>query len=131
MHCRKLKCIHYSSSCFRLFTLYYKNDSFCATCTTYNPGVYVDAPLPYSLITNIATQFLGGNLLRNLFDILHLWDTECYEQYSISYFNVIYMCIFWLENIFLTLRSDCHITSDHTFGKKYVFESKYMQIYCI
>ena len=108
MHCRKLKCIHYSySSCnFRLFTFYYKSNPFCATCTTYNPCVYVDAPLPYSLITNIATQFLGRNLLRNLFEILHMWDTEWFEQYSINYFNVIHMHIFWFENIFLTSRSD-------------------------
>ena len=83
---------------------------------TYNPCVYVDAPLPYSLITNIATQLFGRNLLRNLCDILQTWDTEWFEQYSLSYWNVIYMHIFWFENIFITLRSDRYITSDHTFG---------------
>ena len=56
MHCWKLKCIHYSSN-FRFFTFYYKHDSFCATCTTYNPCVFVDVPLPYSLITNKTTQY--------------------------------------------------------------------------
>jgi hypothetical protein len=69
---------------------------------TYNPCVYVDVPLPFSLMTNIATQLLGRNLLRNLFDILHSWDTELFEQYSINYLNVIYMYIFWFEMIFIT-----------------------------
>ena len=81
MHCWKLKCIHYSSN-FRFFTFYYKRDSFCATCTTYNPCVFVDVPLPYSLITNKTTQFLGGNLLRNSWGILQKCDIEWFEQYS-------------------------------------------------
>ena len=41
------------------------------TSTTYNPYKYFDTPLPYSLRTNTATQFLGQNLLRNLLGILH------------------------------------------------------------
>ena len=103
-HCRKLKCIHYYSCNIRLFTFYYKRDSICKAFTTYNPCICVDTPLPYSLITNTATQILGGNLLRNLFDIQHTWDTVWFEQYSIYYFNVVCMHIFWFENIFITLR---------------------------
>ena len=69
---------------------------------SYNPCVYVDAPLPYSLITNRATQLLGGNLFRNSFDIRQTWDTKWFEQYWINYLNVVCMHIFWLQNIFLT-----------------------------
>ena len=41
MHGRKLKCIHYSSCNFRLFTFYHKSNSTCKTITTYNPCRYV------------------------------------------------------------------------------------------
>ena len=61
---------------------------------TYNPCVYVDAPLSYSLMTNTATQLLGGNLLKNLFDIQQMWDTEWFKQYSINYLYVTYMHVF-------------------------------------
>ena len=61
---------------------------------TYNACLYVDAPLPYSLITNIATQLLGGNLLKNSFDIRQTWDTEWFKQCSINYLYAIYMHIF-------------------------------------
>ena len=70
MHCSKLKCIHYSLSNSRLFTFHYKRDSICKTIKAYNACIYVDTPLPYSLITNTATQFLGRNLLRNSLGIL-------------------------------------------------------------
>ena len=66
---------------------------------TYNPCVYVDAPLPYSLITNVVTQFLGGNLLKNSFDIRQTWDTEWFKQCSINYLYAIYMHINSLSNI--------------------------------
>jgi hypothetical protein len=56
--------------------------------------LYVDTPLTYSLITNTATQFLGGNLLQNSLGILHMWDTEWFEQYSIHYLNLINMHVF-------------------------------------
>ena len=36
MHCRKLKCIHYSSCNFILFTFHHKRDSICKTITPYN-----------------------------------------------------------------------------------------------
>ena len=108
------KCIHYCMHCrnWNAFIILHVILDFLHLTTnvtpsvrpsqTYNPCVYVDAPLPYSLITNIATQLLGGNLLRNLFDIRQTWDTEWFEQYWINYFNVIYMHIFWHQNIFLT-----------------------------
>jgi hypothetical protein len=50
-HCRKLKCIHYSSCNFRFFTFCYKSDSICKTFTPCNPCRYFDTPLSYSLIT--------------------------------------------------------------------------------
>ena len=43
---------------------------------TYNPCISVNTPLPYILITNTAKQFLGGNLLRNSFDILQTCNIE-------------------------------------------------------
>ena len=100
-HCRKLKCIHYYSCNFRLFTIHYERDSICKAFTTYNPCIFADTPLLYSLITNIATQLLGGNLLKNSFDIPRKWDTEWFKQCSINYLYAMYMHIFWLENIFL------------------------------
>ena len=96
-----LKCIHYYSCNFRLFMFYYKSNSMYKTFTTCNPCIYVDTPLSYSLITNTATQFLGGNLLRNLLGILHTWDTVWFEQYSIKNFNVFYIHIFALKTYFL------------------------------
>ena len=80
-HCRKLKCIHYSTCNFRLFTFHYKRDSICKTIKAYNPCIYADTPLPYSLITNTATVFLGGNLLRNLLGILNTCGTVCFDQF--------------------------------------------------
>ena len=64
-HCRKLKSIHHYS--YNLETLHFttKNNSFCKTFTTYNPSKIVDTPLPYSMITDTATQFLGRNLWQN------------------------------------------------------------------
>ena len=56
MHCRKLICIHYYSFNFRLFIFDHKSDSICKTIKAYNPCIYADKPLPYSLITNIDTQ---------------------------------------------------------------------------
>ena len=85
-HCRKLKCIHYSSCNVKLFTLYCKSDSIFKTLTTYYPCRYVDMPLSYSLITNTATQSLGRYLLRNLLGILQMCNSVWYEQYSINYF---------------------------------------------
>ena len=41
MHCRNLKCIHYYSFNFRLFTFDHKSDSICKTITTYNPCGYI------------------------------------------------------------------------------------------
>ena len=75
MHCRKLKCIHYYSCIFRLFTFDYTRGSNCKGFTTYNLCKLVDTPLPNYLITNTVTQFLVGHLPRNLFDRLHMWDT--------------------------------------------------------
>ena len=82
MHCRKLIRIHYSLCNYRLFTFHYKRDSICKAFTTSNPWIFVNTPLPYSLITNTATQFLGGNLLRNSLCILQTCDIERLEQYS-------------------------------------------------
>ena len=56
MHCRNLICIHYYSFNFRLFIFDHKGDSICKTIKAYNPCIYVDTPLPYSLITNTDTQ---------------------------------------------------------------------------
>ena len=47
---------------------------------TYDPWIFVNTPLPYIFITNTATQFLGGNLLRNSFDILQTRNIEWFEQ---------------------------------------------------
>ena len=88
-HCRKLKCIHYYSFNFRLFMFYYKSDSICKTITSYNTFIYFDTPLLYCLITNTVTQFLGGNLLRNLLCLLQMHNTMRIEQYSMHYLNVI------------------------------------------
>ena len=33
-----------------------------------------DTPLPYSLMGNKATQFLGGNLLGNSLGIVYTWN---------------------------------------------------------
>ena len=85
-HDRKLKCIHYYSCTFRLFTLYYKSGSIYETFKIYNPCRHVDTPLSHSMIPNTATQYLGRNLLRNLLGILQTCNTVCYEQYSINYF---------------------------------------------
>ena len=78
--------------------------------------IYVYTPLPYSLITNTATQFPNGNLMRNLLGILHTCDTMWFDPYSIKYLILTYMHIFRFENIFLTQRLDYHIMSHHTFG---------------
>ena len=94
MHCRKLKCIHYYSYNFRLFAFYYKSNSICKTFTAYNPCRYVDMPLAYSLMVNTTTQFLGRNLLRNLFGILLMCNIVWFQQYSINYLSLIYMNIF-------------------------------------
>ena len=108
------KCIHYCTHCRKLnafIILHVILDFLCFTTNVtpsvrpsqiYNPCVYVDAPLPCSLIANTATQLLGGNLLRNSFDIRQTWDTEWFKQYTIKYIYVRHMHIFWLDNIFLT-----------------------------
>ena len=101
-HFYKLKGIHYYTWNFRLFVFYSKITSICKTSTAYNPCIYVDMPLPYSLIPNTAKQFLDGNLLRNLLGILHTWNTVWFEQYSVQYCHVVYMHIFWFQNIFIT-----------------------------
>ena len=109
-HCKKIEVHHYYSCNLRLFTLYYKCYSIYKTFTTYIPCRYVDTPLSYSMIKNTATQLLSRNLLRNLLGMIHTCNTLWFEQYSISYFNLIYMHIFWIPNIFITYRLDCHIT---------------------
>ena len=43
--------------------------------------IYVDTPLPYSLITNTATQFLGRNLMRNLLGVLHMCNTVWFNPF--------------------------------------------------
>ena len=56
MHCRNLIFIHFYSFNFRLFIFDHLGDSICKTIKAYNPCIYADTPLPYSLITNIDTQ---------------------------------------------------------------------------
>ena len=69
-------------------------------------------PLPYSLITNTATQFLGGNLLRNLLGILHTGNTVWFEQCSINYLNLIYIYIYFDSKTYLLLSGQI-ATSHH------------------
>ena len=120
------KCINYFIVCiienwyafiilheiFRHFLFNYKNYSFCASFTTYNPSIYIDTPLPYPLITSTSTQFLGRNLLQNLFGILHTCDTVWFEQYSKNNLNLIEACILIPEHIFYLqgrIATSCHI----------------------
>ena len=86
-NCRKLKSIHYYSCNFRLFMLHYKHNFICMAFPKNKPCIYSDKPLPFSLITNTGTQFLGGNLFRNLLCILQMCNIEWFEQYSINYLN--------------------------------------------
>ena len=79
--------IHVILDCLHLIT---KATLSVRSSQTYNPCIYVDTPLPYSLITHTATQFLGRNLLRNLLGILlQRCNIEWFEQYSISHMNCI------------------------------------------
>ena len=54
-----------------------------------------------SLNLSTASQFLVGNLSRNLLGILHTGDTVWDEQNSINYFNLIYIHIFCLQTYLL------------------------------
>ena len=83
---------------------------------TYNPSIYIDVPLPYSLITNIATQLLGQNLLWNSSCVLHMCHTVWFEHNSLNNFNLMHMHVLWFYNKFIILRPDRHITSHHAFG---------------
>ena len=107
-HCRKLKCIHYYSCNFRLFTFCYRSDSICKAFTTYNPCWYV-----YRLICWYAPSIFLDNKYsytiswRESLEKLVRYTT--YRQYCVVWamFNKlfesdIYIHIFWFQNIFIT-----------------------------
>ena len=114
IHCRKSKCIHYYSCNFRLFTFYYNSDSIWKTFTKYNTCRYADLPLSYSLIRNTATQFLVGNLSRNLLGILHMCDRMWGDITIVRYMFEIKIYAYMLDSNSLLLL--CHLTSYFCLG---------------
>ena len=105
LHCRKLKCIHFYTFNFRKITFDHKSDSMSKTIPVYCQCGYKCwyTPLPYSLIANTATQFLGGNLLGNLLGIVKACDSVCVLSNILKKdLNLVYMYIFWLENKSIT-----------------------------
>ena len=69
-------------------------------------------------MTNTATQFLGGNLLKNSSDILQTCNIEWFEQYSIKYLNI-YAYILTRKHIYyLEVGSLQHVRSYFWWGGK-------------